>query len=280
MSLLAADARAFVAAARKELRMWRRYPLFILGLLFWPIVLPATWVLMGQAYSGGGDARALAAFAERAGTTEFAGFVFVGYAMYMWLSNLLWGPGTALRQEQIRGSLEAVFLTPTSRLVALFAPPISHLPFSLLNFVTMGLTLWLVFGIVLPLGPVLEAMVVIAIGIPSMYAIGSLFAASVLRFGETGPIVQLVRGTFVLACGITFPLVMLPGWAQAGAALLPPTYIVADIRTVLFRGVGLGGIAIDLVLLLAFAGLITLLAVWVFRILETSARRRGTLGSY
>ena len=258
MSLLAADARAFVAAARKELRMWRRYPLFILGLLFWPIVLPATWVLMGQAYSGGGDARALAAFAERAGTTEFAGFVFVGYAMYMWLSNLLWGPGTALRQEQIRGSLEAVFLTPTSRLVAL----------------------WLVFGIVLPLGPVLEAMVVIAIGIPSMYAIGSLFAASVLRFGETGPIVQLVRGTFVLACGITFPLVMLPGWAQAGAALLPPTYIVADIRTVLFRGVGLGGIAIDLVLLLAFAGLITLLAVWVFRILETSARRRGTLGSY
>src|SRR5207244_10892183 len=116
-SWLASRALAFVAAARQDLRMWRRYPLFILGLLFWPIVLPATWVLMGQAYSGGGDARALAAFAERAGTTEFAGFVFVGYAMYMWLSNLLWGPGTALRQEQIRGSLEAVFLTPTSRLV-------------------------------------------------------------------------------------------------------------------------------------------------------------------
>ena len=280
MTVLAADARAFVAAARKELRIWRRYPLFILSLLFWPIVLPATWVLMGQAYSGGGNSRALAAFAERAGTTEVAGFVFVGYAMYMWLSNLLWGPGTALRTEQIRGSLEAVFLTPTSRLVALFAPPVSHLPFSIANFVVMGAVLWLAFGVVLPLGAILEAIVVIAVGIPSMYAIGSLFAASVLRFGEVGPIVQLVRGTFVLACGITFPIAMLPGWAQVGAALLPPTYIVDDIRSVLFRGAGLGGVAIDLALLVAFAALIAVVAVWVFRVLERSARRRGTLGSY
>src|SRR5256886_17575452 len=143
MSLLAADARAFVAAARKELRMWRRYPLFILGLLFWPIVLPATWVLMGQAYSGGGNARALAAFAERAGTTEFAGFVFVGYAMYMWLSNLLWGPGTSLRREQIQGSLEATMLTPVSRLILLFGPGMSAIPSMLFTFVVTFVTLWI-----------------------------------------------------------------------------------------------------------------------------------------
>src|SRR5438094_280442 len=73
----------------------------------------------------------------------------------MWLSNLLWGHGTALRNEQIRGSLEAVFLTPTSRLVALFAPPVSHLPFSIANFVVMGAVLWLAFGVVLPLGAAL-----------------------------------------------------------------------------------------------------------------------------
>jgi ABC-2 type transport system permease protein len=280
MRLLAADLRAFVAAGRKELRIWRRYPVFFLSLLFWPIVLPASWVLMGQAYSGGGNSRALEAFAERAGTTEIAGFVFVGYGMYMWLSNLLWGPGTALRQEQIRGSLEAVFLTPASRLVILFGPPVSHLPPALLDFVVMGVALWLLFGVVLPVGAVLQAIVVIAIGIPSMYAIGALFAAAVLRFGETGPIVQLVRGTFSLACGITFPLAMLPEWARAGAALLPPTYIVDDLRSVLFRGADLGGVAGDLALLAAFGGLIAMVAIWLFRVLERSARSRGTLGSY
>ena len=80
---VAADIRAFVASARKELRIMRRYPTLLLSVLFWPILLPAAAVLMGRAYSGSNDPQAIQAFAERAGTSEVTGFVFVGYAMYM-----------------------------------------------------------------------------------------------------------------------------------------------------------------------------------------------------
>ena len=177
--------------------------------MFWPVLLPASYVLMGQAFSGS-DPRSIAAFAERSGTAQFAGFVFVGFAMYMWLSTILWGPGTALRAEQMRGSLEAVFLTPTSRLVALFAPPAAALPTLVITFVVMGVAMWLLFGVALPLDGVLRSLVVVAFALPSLYAIGALFAAGVLRFGEIGPIVQLIRGLFVLTCGITFPVLMLP----------------------------------------------------------------------
>ena len=277
---IAGDLRAFAAAMRKELRVMRRYPILFFGSLFWPVMLPAVWVIVGQAYSGNGDARALAAFSDRAGTSQIAGFVFIGYAIFMWLSTLLWGPGTALRQEQVRGSLEAVFLTPASRLVPLFAPPIAHLPFIALDFLIMYVALWLLFGLMLPLDAVLRAIVVIAVAIPVMYAIGSLFAAFVLRIGEVGPVVQLVRGTFVLACGITYPVAMLPGWAQAGAAVLPPTYIVADLRSVLLRSSPLAAVAGDLGLLLVMAAVATLGAVAVFRIVERGARRAGTLGRF
>ncbi|TME29525.1 MAG: ABC transporter permease [Chloroflexi bacterium] len=279
MNLLAADARAFFAAARKELRQQRRYPTLFLGLLFWPVLLPASWVLMGHAYSGN-DPQALAAFAERAGSTNVAGFVFVGYAMYMWLSSLLWGVGTSLRQEQVRGSLEAVFLTPASRLVPLFGPGVGMLIPMSLTFVIMGIALWLFFGVVPPLAAVLQAAVVVALGMPALYAIGSLFAASVLRFGEVGPVVQLIRGMFVLACGITFPVAMLPIWAQVGAWLMPPTYIVDDIRRILLRGASLPDVAPDLAIVLSLATIIAVLAVVVFRYLETSARRSGMLGRF
>ena len=43
---VAADIRAFVASARKELRIMRRYPTLLLSVLFWPILLPASAVLM------------------------------------------------------------------------------------------------------------------------------------------------------------------------------------------------------------------------------------------
>jgi ABC-2 type transport system permease protein len=279
MSILAADLRAFLAAARKELRQQRRYPTLFLGLLFWPVLLPASWVLMGHAYSGN-DPQALAAFAERAGSTNVAGFVFVGYAMYMWLSSLLWGSGTALRQEQVRGSLEAVFVTPASRLVPLFGPGVATLIPMAATFVVMGVALWLLFGVVPPLGAVLQAAIIVVLGVPALYAIGTLFAASVLRFGEVGPIVQLIRGMFVLACGITFPVAMLPLWAQVWAWLMPPTYIVEDLRRVLLQGAGVGEVAPHIAIVLTIAMLTALLAIAVFRFLETSARRSGMLGRF
>jgi len=279
MTLAAADLRAFVAAVRKELRTVRRYPTLWLGIVFWPVLLPASYVLMGQAYSGN-DPKAIAAFAERSGTVEVAGFVFVGFAMYMWLSTILWGPGTALRTEQMRGTLEAMFLTPTSRLVALFGPPAAALPTLGLTFVVMGAAMWILFGVALPLDGVLRTMIVIAFALPALYAIGTLFAAGVLRFGEIGPIVQLVRGIFVLACGITFPVLMLPGWAQAVASVLPPTYIVQDIRAVLLRGLGLGDVAGDLAITVGLTAVFAVFAIVIFRALERSARRSGMLGRY
>ena len=279
MTLAVADLRAFVAAVRKELRTVRRYPTLWLGLVFWPVLLPASYVLMGQAYSGN-DPKAIAAFAERSGTVEVAGFVFVGFAMYMWLSTILWGPGTALRTEQMRGTLEAMFLTPTSRLVALFGPPAAALPTLGLTFVVMGAAMWILFGVALPLDGVLRTLIVIAFALPALYAIGTLFAAGVLRFGEIGPIVQLVRGIFVLACGITFPVLMLPGWAQAVASVLPPTYIVQDIRAVLLRGLGLADVAGDLAITVGLTAVFAVFGIVIFRALERSARRSGMLGRY
>jgi ABC-2 type transport system permease protein len=279
VNLFAADLRAFVAAGRKELRQQRRYPTLFLGQLFWPVVLPASWVLMGQAYSGN-DPQAVAAFAERAGSSNVAVFVFVGYAMYNWLSTLLWGAGTALRQEQLRGSLEAVFVTPASRLVPLFGPGVGTLLPMAVVFASNFLALRIFFGISPPAGAVIQAAVIVVLGIPALYAIGALFAASVLRFGEVGPVVQLIRGMFVLACGITFPVAMLPLWAQLWAKLMPPTYIVDDIRRILLRGDTLADVGGDIALVLGLAALTAILAMAVFRYMETSARRSGMLGQF
>jgi ABC-2 type transport system permease protein len=279
-ALIAADLRAFLAAGRMSWRQLRRYRANFIGQIFWPVLLPAVWVLMGQAYSGGGDPRALDAFATRSGTTGVTVFVFVGYAMYMWLSTLLWGPGTALRQEQIRGSLEAVFLTPVSRLVPLFGPTLTNIVWVLFQLVVMGLAVWLMFGVVLPLEGILLTLVVVFAGLPAMYAMGSLFGAGVLRFGEIGPAVQFVRGALSLLCGITFPIVMLPGWAQSVSSGMPPTYLVGGIRSVLLQGAGPLDLLPTVGILLGLAVVFGALAIVVFRLLEASARRSGMLGRY
>lgn len=279
MTYLAADLRAFAAAVRRELRATRRYPMLILGSLFWPILLPANYVLLGRVYSGG-DEQAVRAFAERAGTSEVAGFVFVGFAIYMWLSLFLWGPGTALRQEQLRGTLEAVMLTPVSRLVVIFGPPVAHVWPVLFQFAIMAVAMNVLFGVPTPADALLRAAVVVAVGVPAMYTLASFFAASVLRFGEVNPMVHFVRGTLVLLAGITYPLVMLPEWAQAAAAAMPSTYIVDAVRKVLLAGAGLGDVGGHLATLGALAVILGAAGILVYGWIERDARRTGALSRY
>jgi ABC-2 type transport system permease protein len=274
-----ADLRAFWAATRKEWRILRRYPGSFLSFLFWPIALPLAFVFQAEAFSGGRD-DTMAAFADRAGTHDVAGFLFVGWATYMWLSIILWGPGTSLRTEQVRGSLEAIFLTPASRLVVLFGPAISQLVWAIWIFVVVGIALWLGFGVTIGPAEALRALTVIVVGVPALYAIGALFAAVVLRFGEVVALVQGVRGLFTAVCGMSFPIVVLPDWVQTVALSLPPTYLIADLRAVLLAGSEIGEIVGDLAILTAMGVVLAVLAVVAFRRTERYARRGGRLAQY
>ncbi|HVM24893.1 MAG TPA: ABC transporter permease [Candidatus Limnocylindrales bacterium] len=274
-----ADLWAFLAASLKEIRILRRYPGTVLSFIFWPIALPLAFVFQAEAFAGG-RADTAAAFAERTGTHDVAGFLFVGWATYMWLSLILWGPGTSLRTEQVRGSLEAIFLTPASRLVVLFGPAISQLIWAVWIFVIVGVALWIGFGVTIGPAEALRALGVILVGVPALYAIGALFAAVVLRFGQVHALVQGVRGLFTAVCGMSFPIVVLPEWAQVVALSLPPTYLIADLREVLLIGSGLGRIAGDLAVLAAMGLLLALLAIHAFRRTEQFARRGGQLAQY
>jgi ABC-2 type transport system permease protein len=276
---LPADLRAFWAATRKEWRILRRYPGSFLSFIFWPIALPLAFVFQAEAFSGGRD-DTMAAFADRAGTNEVAGFLFVGWATYMWLSIILWGPGTSLRTEQVRGSLEAIFLTPASRLVVLFGPAVSQLVWAVWIFVIVGVALWLGFGVTIGPAEALRALAVITVGVPALYAIGALFAAIVLRFGEVSSLVQGVRGLFTAVCGMSFPIVVLPDWAQTVALSLPPTYLIADLRAVLLAGAGIGSVVGDLAILAAMGVVLAGMAVLAFRRTEAYARRGGRLAQY
>ena len=274
-----ADLRAFGAAAIKEWRILRRYPSLFIGFLFWPIALPTAYVFQARGFAGDSQAT-VDAFAARAGTAEIAGFLFLGWAAYMWISMILWGPGTALRTEQVRGTLEALFMTPVSRLVILFGPVVSQVVWALWMFAIVGATMTLVFGVEITLVEILRALAVILVAVPALYGLGALFASVVLRFGEVSALVQAVRGVFTVFCGMSFPIIVLPEWGRAIALSLPPTYLIGDLRQVLLIGADLASLIPDLAVLLALGLFLCGLAVVAFRRTERYARRGGSLAQY
>jgi len=274
-----ADLRAFGAGALKSLRVMRRYPFLFVSMLVWPLILPGVFLLQAHGFAGSSSS-AIDAFASRTGTRDVAGFLYVGGAVYMWVSSVLWGPGTFIRNEQEQGTLEQVFLTPVARAAFLLGPALAELLPTLWTFLVVTVVLRFGFGVAFGPLEALRVVAVVVVATPALMGVGALFSTAVLRFRDIAGAVQITRGVFQIVCGMTFPIAVLPAWARDIALVLPPTYVIADVRRVLLSGAGLDALLPDLAVLAAMGLALCGVGALFFRYAEGHSRRVGTLGLY
>lgn len=270
---------AVFAVAKKEWTIFVRYPSWLMAFVVWPLLFPLMYIFTGKALSGPGGS-SLAGFRSLTGTGDYVSFVVLGSTMYMWLNITLWDVGIFIRNEQQRGTLESNWLCPVSRLTLLVGASLSKLGPALLFLAITVPEFRIAFGVWLVRGNLLLFFAALLLIIPSIYGIGILFASLVLRFKEANALVFLVRGTFMVFCGVTVPIAILPGWMQAVAAWLPLTYAIQDMRAASLTGASLASAAPDLAKLAAFAVALPLVGALTFGFIERRARRTGSLSQY
>lgn len=275
---LASELRALMAIVKREWLHIIRYPTYIINLLFWPIIFPATYVLSARGLAGP-DGSGLQRFLQTAGTNNFLGFIIVGTTTWMWLNTTLWNVGLALRSEQRHGTMESNWLSPTWRFSFLLGTGPSQMAM-MASFMTMTfLEFTLFFGLHLN-GSLGYFILVLLAGALSIYGIGFVFASLVMAAREANAFVFLVRGIVMLFCGITYPLSVLPGWMQSVANWLPPTIIIRAAREAVLNGARPELLLPDLGRLLVFGLVWLLLGYIIFNIVERRARRLGTLNQF
>ena len=273
------ELRAMWAIARKEWVIFRRYPSWVLSMFIWPVLFPFGYIFTAKAL-GGPDGAALATFRSLTGTDDYVGFIVVGSVLWMWLNMTLWDVGMYLRNEQMHGTLESNWLCPTWRVSLMLGGALTKLLISLLFLTISLLEFRLIFGVRLAGGDIGLAVLVLLLVIPTIHGIGIAFASLVLRFKEANAMVFLVRGVFMIFCGITYPIAVLPAWMQGAAAALPLTYAIRDIRAVVLAGATFADIRSDLLILAAFALVMPVLGYTIFYLTERRSRRTGDLGQY
>jgi ABC-2 type transport system permease protein len=276
---LVSHLRAVGAIARKEWIIFRRYPSWMIALLIWPTIIPFGFILTARAFSGSTGA-ATADFARLAGTTDYAAYILIGSTLWSWLNMTLWDVGYQLRNEQMRGTLESNWLCPTWRISLLLGGSVTKLGISLASLVVTALEFHIVFGIHVLQGNVGLAALVILLLLPSIYGIGLAFGSVVVRFMEANALVFFVRGVFMIFCGMTYPLSVMPPWMQHVAAFLPLTYGTHAIRAAILNNASVADLAPDFVPLLIFAIALPTLSYLAFQQTERRSRQVGALGQY
>lgn len=273
-----ADLQALWAVIRREWVIFVRYPSWIIGMVIWPVIFPMGYILTARALSGV-DGSGLSAFQNSTGLTEYTGYIVVGTTIWMWQNVVLWMVGYSLRNEQMRGTLESNWLSPTWRFAYLLGASFPQLVSMLLMMIASVVEYRYLFGVDFA-GNLWLALLVIFASVPAVYGIGFAFASVVITMKEANAFVFLVRGLVMIFCGVTYPLVLMPAWMQSFAMWLPQTYIIRAVRNAALSAEGFTGISQDLTMILIFGTVWLTIGYGLFTYMERRARQSGAIGQY
>ena len=275
---LRAELNALRAVVRREWTIFRRYPSWIIALFIWPVIFPMAYILSSQALAGP-DSGGLLIFQHNAGTTDVIGYIVIGTIVWMWQNVVLWNVGFALREEQMRGTLESNWLSPSWRFSLLMGNSVVQMVTMLIFIGVSLIEFTILYGVRFNGNPVVVALMFL-VSIPSIYGLGIAFASVVITAREANAFVFLVRGLVMIFCGITYPIAVLPGWMQSVAQFLPQTYIIYGFRAAMLIGSDFQTLWPVNQILLVFGAFWLALGFALFRYMERRARRTGALGQY
>jgi len=273
--------RQTLSAALAETRMRMinisRYPGQLMLEIIIPIVFAAMPILLGRA--NGADAAAN--FKANTGTANYVAFLLIGANAFTLVSNAFWHIAYWLRFEQETGTLESVYLTPTSSVTLASGVAL----YSIVRGLTAAFLAFFLGCLIFRVNPfegdVWLALAFILAGLIPLYGVALLFGAVVLKVKESNAIVGLMQWAVGFLMGLFYPVAVLPPLVRWAALLFPPTWMTNGVRSALL-GVGFffGEWYLDMAVLWVFMLFAPLFGFWVFNRVERGIQRNEGVGQF
>ncbi len=269
---------AMLAETRMRLINISRYPGQLVMEVVIPVIFAAMPMLLGRA-TAGDDVGSV--FAQNTGTANYVAYLLIGSNVFTLVSNALWHIAHWMRFEQETGTLEAVYLTPTTSLTLAAGVALYSMGRGLISGFLAYLLGCLVFGVNPFQGNLLLALAFIGVGLLPLYGIILLFGALVLRVKEANALLNLMQWVVSFLMGIFYPVLIFPPLLRLIAWLFPPTWMVNGVRSALL-GVGFffQEWYLDMAVLWAFMLVAPLVGIWVFQRVERGLKYNQGIGQF
>jgi ABC-2 type transport system permease protein len=268
--------RALYVIARKDWKVFWRYPLNAVSNIFQPIIWLTPVYFMGKAFSTNGQALGFAAYS---GTSDYMSFILLGTVLTNFILTVFWGMGYALKNDMDAGVLESNWLTPVPRLLILVGRTLSSLLVTAITSAIMLVIAGALFGFQ-PTGNTLAAFLTAIPMLIGLYGFGFAFAAVVLLMREANTLVDVSSFLVQGFSGTNFPVQSLPPWLIPIALILPLTYGLDAVRGFLLETETLLPIPVEIGILIAFMFIMLWFGAWIFERVERRVRTLGTLGQH
>jgi ABC-2 type transport system permease protein len=274
MSVLIAEARKVPAFMRRDLLIMLSYRVAFASDLFYIAVQAVMFGFVAQLI----DPSTLPSYGGV--VASYFDFVMIGVVITTVSGLLLQRVATAIRQEQMIGTLEALLMTPTSATTVQAGSVAFDLIFIPIRMGLLLLAVALTLGLGYEASGILPSIVVLAAFVPFVWGLGLVTAAAIVTFRRGEGLLGITMSVLGLASGAFFPLTLLPDWLQTLAEANPVAIVMEATREALIGGAGWSAVGSDVLVLGAMSVAALFAGVSAFRAALAREHRRGTLGLY
>jgi ABC-2 type transport system permease protein len=191
---------------------------------------------------------------------DFVAPGFIGMGVMM---SGLTAVGVAIAREREVGTLDGLLMAPISRVSIILGKVLSQTARNLIQGIFIIVLAVFIFGVHIRGNPLL-IVVILILGTLSFLGIG-IVATSIAREQESAQfILGFLQFPMMFLSGVLFPVEQMPLPLQYVSKVLPLTYAVDALRKVMVLGVGIDGVAFQLLLLLVIGAVTILIGVPLF----------------
>jgi ABC-2 type transport system permease protein len=211
---------------------------------------------------------------------DYFSFALIGMAFYSFFTILLNSFSSRLREEQLTGTLEAIFLAPIrvpTLLVGISILSLARGFITIIIFFAVG-ALFLKARMVISNLPMFGLIFLLCTA--NFLSIGIIASSFILIFKRGNPVNWFLEALFLLAGGVIYPVSVLPGWIQKISDALPITYALKALRASLIPGADASGIGLQIAMLFISALVLLPVATISFCSALRIVKTQGTLSHY
>ena len=214
---------------------------------------------------------------RNSGNADFASYVILGSGLMSLWSCICFSSAGDINRERFSGTLALIFAAPAGFPAIILGKILGNTLLSLASIVISILTALILYQAPLHLESPGYFLVALVGMIGSYVVISSVIACLLTLSRRTTLYMNCIEIPFILLCGMSFPIDVLPGWLQIISRCLAPTWAVELLRMTVH------GISVPMFFWTNFAimtGLsvaLALFSAWLYKTIDRAVRIHATL---
>ena len=274
---LKAELKAVWESNVKDWKIEFAYPVSFIRQLISPIVFLLPFLIYGLVLVGGKYSENLA---QLVGTGDVVSYIFTGYMLMGFIGTAVWAMGFSIRRERWFGTLEAIYVTPTSRLSQVLGMALHSTIHQIFSTTIQLIVIYLTFGLALKVNGILPSLGIFALMMLALYGFGIVISALGLILKEGWVVSDSLYSIMMILSPVAYPLIVLPTIAQQASAIFPTAPALIGMRSFLIEGYKPEAFGNVFVHLLVLGVSWILFGILIFRLTDGYVRKRGMLKKF